>query len=215
MRQRQEILTKILTQKFGSGRYYPNSIELTVMNKAGLSNEVGRTYRKLGGILEVPPRSFGKWDICLNGFIVEFDEEQHFNRYRAITLESYIYHINKGFDIFDYARYCADYESNCLKKSSWGKYWTSPSTAKQFCLPGLNGNLEINGSPRWRQRAYYDYLRDVFAIIYRIPVIRVSIYDMIVSGGNVKSVGMVLSESNTYDLEGLVKFIALKAAEIL
>ena len=90
MRQRQEILTKILIDKFGIGKYYPNSVELTVLSKAGIMNEMLRTYRKLDGILDVPPLSFGKWDICLNGFIVELDEEQHFNRYRAATLESYI-----------------------------------------------------------------------------------------------------------------------------
>jgi hypothetical protein len=126
MTQQQEILTKILTTKFGIGKYSPNSIESVELDKTGIMNEVARTYRMLGGILDVPPLSFGKWDICMDGLIVELDEEQQFNRYRAMTLASYIYHVVKGFDLVDYIKYCRIYEYDCLKKSTWGKYWTSP-----------------------------------------------------------------------------------------
>lgn len=115
MTQQQEILTKILTTKFGIGKYYPNSIESVELDKTGIMNEVARTYRKLGGILDIPTLSFGNWDICLDGFIVELDEEQYFNRYRALTLNSYIYHIEKGFDVFDYGKYCYEHEIDCLK----------------------------------------------------------------------------------------------------
>lgn len=215
MRQHQEILTKILIDKFGIGKYYPNSIELSLLNKAGILNEMVRTYRKLGGILDVPPLFFGKWDICLTEFIVELDEEQHFNRYRAATLESYIYHMEKGFDIIDYVKYCTDYETNCLKKASWGKYWTSPSSEKQFGLPGVNCDLENSGSPRWRQRAFYDYLRDMFAMGYRIPVMRLSIYDKIFANGHVKLIGNVLEEGNATNLNEIVKFIEQKVNRLL
>lgn len=215
MRQLQEILTRLLTEKFGTGKYYPNSIDLALLKKAGIMNEVVRTYNKLGGILDVPPLSFGKWDICLDGFIVELDEEQHFNRYRAVTLESYLYHVEKGFDIVNYAKYCVDYENNCLKKSSWGKYWTSPSTEKQFGLPGIKGDLENIGSPRWRQRAFYDYLRDAFAIIYRTPLVRISIYDKIIAKGQIKSVGTILSVGNEAGLNEIVKFIEEKVIQVI
>jgi hypothetical protein len=207
MRQRQEILTKILIDKFGIGKYYPNSVELTVLSKAGIMNEMLRTYRKLDGILDVPPLSFGKWDICLNGFIVELDEEQHFNRYRAATLESYIYHMEKGFDIIDYVKYCTDYETNCLKKASWGKYWTSPSTEKQFGLQGIYGDLGENGSPRWKQRAFYDYLRDVVALVNRIPLIRISVYDRVITDCQINTVGSILMNGTESDLDQIVKFI--------
>ena len=215
MRQRQEILTTLLTAKFGEGRYYPNSIEWNDLKKAGLVNEVNRIYKSLGGILDVPLLPFGNWDICLNGFIVELDEEQHFNRYRTITLDSYIYHMEKGFDIFDYAKYCTDYESNCLKKSSWGKYWASPSTEKQFGLPGINGDLENSGSPRWRQRAFFDYLRDLFAIVYRVPVIRISVYDRIIINGQIKTTGIILLKGNASELNEMVKFIERKVYQVL
>jgi hypothetical protein len=215
MRKRQEILSHILTSTFGEGHIYQNSVDIHELVKAGILNEVKRTYQRLGGILEQPPFSFGKWDICLNGFIVELDEEQHFNRYRTITLDSYIYHMEKGFDIFDYGKYCKDYEADCLKKSSWGKYWTSPSTEKQFGSPGNNGNIEGNGSPRWRQRAFYDYLRDVFAILYRVPLIRISIYDNISLNGTTKQVGIILLNGSAAELNEMVKFIEYKKEKVI
>ncbi len=39
-----------------------------------------------------------------------------------------------------------------------------------------NGCLDGAGSSRWRQRAFYDFLRDVTGLIKEIPVIRLSIY---------------------------------------
>lgn len=215
MRQRQEILSTLLISKFGSGKSYLNSIEFKDLNKAGLDLEVTRTYKRLGGILEETPLSFGKCDICLNDCIIELDEEQHFNRYRAITLNSFIYHMEKGFDVFNYGKYCSDYEENCLKKSTWGKYWTNPSTEKQFGLPGGKGDLENLGSPRWRQRAFYDYLRDVFAMVRRIPVVRVSIYDRIVANGQIKSIGNILSVGNEAYLNEIIKFIEQKVNQVI
>src|ERR1035437_5390869 len=146
MRQRQEILSNILILNYGIGKDFPNCFTGSDIQKNGLMNEMMRTFKRLGGILVEPPLSFGKWDICLSDFIVELDEEQHFNRYRAITLNSFIYHMEKGFDIMEYAKYCIAYENNCLIKASWGKYWTSPSTERQFGLPGINRDLERNGS---------------------------------------------------------------------
>jgi hypothetical protein len=211
MKQRQEILSSILTSKYGKGATYPNSINQVDLIKAGLVNEVNRIYFKLGGILGESPLSFGKWDICLGEFIVELNEEQHFNRYRAITLSSYIYHLERGFDVFDYGKFCQEYEFESLKKSTWGKYWTSLSAERQFGNAGVKRDLEILGFPRWKQRAFYDYLRDVFAMIYRIRVIRLSIYDKIIINSRIESIGSILLEMKSTDLNEIVNFIEEKA----
>jgi hypothetical protein len=215
MKQRQAILTQILDSRFGKGEILGNSIEPGDLVKAGVMKEVFRIYRRLGGILNQPPLSFGEWDICLNGFIVELDEEQHFNRYRAITLDSYLYHIEDGFDIFSFKKYCVDNEQSCLAKSSWGKYWTSPSTEKQFGSPGPKGNLVGNGSPRWKQRAFYDYLRDLYSMIYKIPLIRISVYDKIQINKQSKTVSRILSETLSDDQKELVNFIERKSQDLL
>ncbi|PLX14019.1 MAG: hypothetical protein C0594_00570, partial [Marinilabiliales bacterium] len=74
-------------------------------------NELVSMYRKLGGVLNAPPTSFGAWDIVTKDFIVELDEEQHFNRYRALTLDSEIYTEYKFFDVNLYKNYCKEFEN--------------------------------------------------------------------------------------------------------
>jgi hypothetical protein len=210
MKQRQVKLEEILTEQYCSGNSIGSSIKANDLERMGLSNEVRRIYEKLGGILLNVPLTFGGWDIILDGLVVELDEEQHFNRYRAMTLNSFIYHMEKGLNLIDYSRYCKENEEHCLRKSSWGNYWSNPSTEKQFGLPGVFGDLEGNGSPRWKQRAYYDYLRDVFAILYQIRLIRISIYDRLVQNGRIRTVGELLDENNPENRSEILKFMNLK-----
>lgn len=210
MNRRQEILSGILNNHFEPGSNPGNSISLIDLKKAGLVNEVSRIWKKLGGQGEDHPLEFGGWDLLFAGLIVELDEEQHFNRYRNTTLGSFLYHIFNGCDITDYTKYCVIHEPDCLRKSSWGKYWTSPSSEKYFGHPGFNGNLTENGSPRWKQRAFYDYLRDVFAISYQIRLVRVSIYDKLIICGRIRTIGELLDENCQGNDAEILKFIDQK-----
>ena len=45
-----------------------------------------------------------------------------------------------------------------------------------FIKSNDNGCLNGAGSSRWRQRAFYDFPRDVTGLIKGIPVIRLSVY---------------------------------------
>jgi len=178
MAAKQEILLEIINNEFGviNGNYL-SVLEINNHINEGLQEEVIEVYRELGGVLIDIPVRFGKWDIVTRDFIVELDEEQHFNRYRKITLKSSFYQNHTFFNVDRYKLYCDAYEDNCLRKASFGKYWTSPSTEKQFGNPGENRDLGGSGSPRWKQRAFYDFLRDIYSRVYEIPVIRLSIYD--------------------------------------
>ncbi|MBN1187466.1 MAG: hypothetical protein JXB49_34640 [Bacteroidales bacterium] len=214
MKQRQEILSGILNNYYEAGNNPGNSIFSNDLKKGGLTNEVYRIWKKLDGQDDLYPLEFGSWDIILEKFILELDEEQHFNRYIGIPLESFAYHVSNGFEISDYTKYCVTKEQDCLKKSSWGKYWTSPSSEQQCGRTRINGDLNGNGSPRWRLRAFYGYLRDLFAMIYRIPLICVSIIDKIIANGQVISIVTILLDSNNSDLSELTKFIAQKVNKI-
>ena len=44
---------------------------------------------------------------------------------------------------------------------------------KDFCIE-LD---EENGSSRWRQRAFYDFIKDLNSVIRKVPILRISIYD--------------------------------------
>ena len=175
----QENISQKLIEKYGNGGNMSlPKITLDTLKREFIYRDVIKIYQALGGVLTEPPIQFGRWDIVVNGFIVEFDEEQHFNRYRAKTLESLIYGMHSGFNVNCYIKYCQENEDLCLKKASWGKYWTSQSTERQFGPSDKYGLLGDLGSARWKQRAFFDYLRDIYSIIYKIPVLRISIYDL-------------------------------------
>lgn len=136
-------------------------------------------YRALGGEAE----SFavfrpGVWDIALaDGLIVELDEEQHFNRYRHTTLDVPWADALPWAD--DYRRYATEYEEAAMKKAKRGGYWASPSTEAMFGAADAPGVFEPSGSPRWKQRALYDAMRDVLAATGQVRLARVAVWDAI------------------------------------
>ena len=95
MKKRETNLKKFISQKYEIS-IAKHRFEFDMLDDF-YKNELVSMYRKLGGVLDVPPTSFGAWDIVTKDFIVELDEEQHFNRYRSLTLDSEIY---KGLSIF-------------------------------------------------------------------------------------------------------------------
>ncbi len=84
-------------------------------------------YRSLGGRLDRPALRPGAWDRALvGGDVVELDEELHFNRYRARTLE---WSWSRGLPWRDaHLAMCRAHESKCVSAGSWGKRWTNPSS---------------------------------------------------------------------------------------
>jgi len=173
MGQRQKYLESIIVKRFGSHAH-------SKLIKEDISKHfatIHETYFALTGQLKEVPIKFGPWDISTKDFIIEIDEERHFNRYRLLTLQSDIYNNHSLFSVSDYKRYCATYENACLSAANWGKNWKNDSTEKMFAKSDDEGRLEKNGSSRWKQRAYYDFLKDVTSQIKKLPVIRISIYD--------------------------------------
>ncbi|MBF1561450.1 DUF7255 family protein [Segatella salivae] len=169
---KESILKQVVLQEYGEKKH----LKLTrgqFLLSSEFYSEVESMYKELGGILGEPPLTFGSWDISTPEFILELDEENHFNRYRLQTLNSNVYQMINGFRLDEYMRFCTLYESGCRKH---GGFWKNNSSEKLFVKSDDNGCLDGAGSSRWRQRAFYDFLRDVTGLIMEIPVIRLSIY---------------------------------------
>jgi hypothetical protein len=136
------------------------------------------TYKHLGGLRDAPALQPLGWDIpTTSGLIVELDEEQHFNRYRAATLN-----LNWAADLpwrEDYLTYCAEFERLALKSHSGGGFWESDGSVAQFGPAGPRRSLEQAGSPRWKQRAVYDALRDTTAVAGSVTLARLSVHDRV------------------------------------
>lgn len=174
MGKKEKYLESICVRVYKPGSHVKPTLDL--IKSSDKFDEVCKVYKALGGILDVPPVNPGKWDIDTESFIIELDEENHFNRYRSITLNAPLYKEYKNFDVKQYQKYCSSHEDNCLKH---GKYWSNNSTDRQFGESGPNGVFSGNGPSRWKQRAFYDYLKDVYSAITGIPVIRIPIYDQV------------------------------------
>jgi hypothetical protein len=125
----------------------------------GHAAELLDLYRALAGLQADPSFKPGSWDLVFDGpLVVELDEELHFNRYRARTLESSWSGRLPWREI--YLEQCERYEPNCLAAGSWGKRWTNASCARMFS-GGPAGDLCGDGAPRWKQRALYDAIKDI------------------------------------------------------
>lgn len=100
-------------------------------------------------------------------FICEFDEKQHFNQYRLITLDT-------GYDnlqvSFDYNHY-HELSSNRIAKP--GKSGFDKLKSNDILFPEmLKGERQDN---RTRQRAFRDYLKDIVPVkLGYNPTIRIS-----------------------------------------
>jgi hypothetical protein len=150
------------------------------------------TYQSLGGLLSCPPMSPGGWDIEFDGIALELDEVLHFNCYRGRTLQSDAYSALSGFPMAEYVRFCVQHEGECSKAGSYLGKWTNPSTARQFGPPAACGELSGNGSPRWKQRAFYDFMKDALPLVSDLRVARLAVWDVLDDGGSPRAVKDIL-----------------------
>ena len=157
-------------------------------------NDVQRVYRCLGGILDVFPVRVGNWDMNIDCIAVELDEELHFNRYRSITFESCLYTNLKTFPTTDYKKFCEIHESDCLKAGRYEGKWTNRSCEKQFGAASCYGDLSGDGAPRWKQRAFYDFIKDISPLIFGHSMARVSIWDELKVDGCLVKVSKILDK---------------------
>jgi len=169
-------------------------------------------YRLLGGILTECPLRVGAWDVEVGDVVIELDEEQHFNRYRSITLQSAIYSELSTFPLDEYLTYCERYEPKCLSKADNRNYWATSSTDNQFGLSSAPGDLDPPGSSRWKQRAFYDFLKDLAPGLIGTRMARVSVWDTVdASGGSVQLHEILDAPSAHNALASIVALIEARA----
>lgn len=109
--------------------------------------------------------------------VLELDEELHFNRYRSLTMAA-----TWARDLpwaTPYIDYCEEHEDECRRAGSWGGRWTNDSCERMFGRSGEQGDLESPGSPRWKQRAIYDAMKDAYATAGNVKLARLAVHDEI------------------------------------
>jgi hypothetical protein len=212
-------LTDILAEAgFGRdtrARLSPREYASRLLEHPELNEVVGGVYQEdLSGCLPQCPGNLGSWDISLADFAVEFDEEQHFNRYRLATLKCTLYSRLAAFPLDAYREFCRKQERSCLRKACHGKYWTSESTERQFGPSDACGTLGSFGSARWKQRAFYDMLKDFIPLVSNFPVVRVSIWDLLRDLPHPLTVRDALAERKSPTDRAIVRLICQRAANV-
>ncbi|MGZ0711317.1 DUF7255 family protein (plasmid) [Coraliomargarita sp. W4R53] len=138
--------------------------------------ELMRLFDALGGNRSVTRLAPGGWDLTTrDGLAVELDEQFHFTRYRAKTLESPQLEVLPW--AVAYRDFCARFERAATRGG--GGRWTSPSSEKMFGTSDLPGVFGQRGSARGKQRALYDAMKDIAASTGVLQLARISIYDQI------------------------------------
>jgi len=168
---------------------------------------VQKIYHGLGGIQAPYALNLRAWDIQYNGIAVELDEELHFNQYRAQTLTAPIYSSLPRFPLQLYQKYCTNHEHACLKAGRFGQKWTNPSCERQFGSASPNGILAKNGAPRWKQRAFYDCIKDLAPLMLGINVVRIAIWDIIVVDNRQIPIQKALDTPDKQIRDAIIKLI--------
>jgi hypothetical protein len=180
MGKREQNLFKLLEQM----DLYPNTKLLDYPQKVDFQNteylnEVQSVYKRLGGTLDTFPVNLRNWDIVIGDIAIELNETLHFNRYRSLTFQSELYELLPNFPIKEYRKYCNYHEKKCIKTGCYGGKWTNSSCENQFSPADPPKTFTKDGSPRWKQRAFYDFIKDLAPLIINVPVVRISIYDFV------------------------------------
>lgn len=169
---------------------YPSRRQVAASSYA---EEVQRIYRRLGGVLSSFPLGLRPWDLEFNQIPLELDEYLHFNRYRAVTLESRVYQQLPTFPLEGYRAYSSAHEKKCLRAGGYGGKWSNRSCESQFGTAAAPKDLSRNGAPRWKQRAFYDFVKDLSPLITGVPVVRISVFDEVEVSGQTLTVEQILS----------------------
>lgn len=184
----------------------------TDISGAGLLSAVTEIYHQLGGVLDEFELNLRSWDMEYEGVAVELDEYLHFNRYRLNSLTSSLYARLFGFPTVEYAEYCRVRENKCLSAGSYGGKWSSNSTERQFGPAGPKKELGGAGSPRWKQRAFYDFVKDLSPVLIGVRVARVAVWDKIWENGQERTIEEVLKSPSDSSAEGITKLIQARIA---
>ena len=111
MGERQKYLEEIINSyisEMNKNKYKKLSIRDIINSK--YENDILAVYKELGGVTDNFAFRIDGYDVQADKFVIELDEELHFNRYRKITLQSELYNEPKKFPLENYKKYCEVYE---------------------------------------------------------------------------------------------------------
>jgi len=92
-----------------------------------------------------------------------------------------------------------------------GKGGPTRACEAQFGSMGARGDLSGSGAPRWRQRAFYDYLKDLSPMVIATPMARIAIWDKITDGHNARAVAVAVRNPSSETARALAALLRKRA----
>ena len=183
------------------------SLKEATFQKSTFYNEAKIIYSELGGVGSEVPLKYAQWDLEFENFAIKLDQETSFNRYRLATLKSSVYPKYDFFNLENYKRYCRQFESECLKTARNSTMWTDRESERLFGKSEEPGELAFKGSAKWKQRAFDDYTEDLQAMLSKIKLIRISIYDNLMVNNKIIKLDSLLISRNSMNEKYLLSFL--------
>ncbi|MEQ8809399.1 MAG: hypothetical protein RIE59_10055 [Imperialibacter sp.] len=180
-----------------------------VLWKSDFRQQIVDTYNKLGGQapdglaeIEVPA-----YPIVFEGKAIVGNDELAYNRYTAVCLRAPFYSDIHGLNVEASLRYCRQFEVGCKKVGLIAGVWSNPISNMHFGEASDPGDFFGNGSSGWKMLAFQHLLRDMLARLDGYEVLHFSIYDQIMSGGKLLTVGELMKSPSGEHYASFVKYL--------
>jgi hypothetical protein len=172
---------------------------------------LAEVFVSLGGKGEPVLLNNLKFDFKINRFLFLYDDEVHFNRYRLKTFKTKMYDIFSFYFLEAYKRQCRTFERECLKVGLQERIWNGPPiAAKVFGKGEEAGDLTANGSPGWKLNAYNDAQYDLLSSLHGYKLIRISVYENIMTGGSLKQIDGLLLKPKEENQKAITNWLLRK-----
>ena len=185
----------------------PQKIYFPFAEANGADSIMDVYHNEFGGKEHLPGLTL-RFPLIWNDHYLQLDDELSFNRYRAKTLKSSIYLYCKSFKVDNYKRYCRIYEKDCLKKGLQENIWSNPDAVRLFGPPAETGDFFGVGSPGWMFNALQEMAADVYAYTHKLKLVRISIYDTIMTNGHLQQIGKLFESRQNKHQDALFKYLS-------
>jgi len=169
------------------------------------------SYEQLGGKEKAIRLSTLRFDFAIDRFLFLYDDAVHFNRYRSLTLKNDLYTAFTFSWAVAYERLCRQQERACLQAGLQERIWNGPPLASKCFGPSEeSGDLSGNGSAGWKLNAYNDMQYDLISRLHGFKLVRIPVYETIMTGGNLKKIDQLLLNPSETTMETMGKWLNRK-----
>ena len=171
--------------------------------------QVEEVYKNLGGTGNCQEIGFSLPEgIETEKVRLSLDGSLHFNRYRAITLQSPVYEVHGASWRDSFRRNCRSQERECLKDGVREGIWTSREAELHFGRASESGDFSGAGAAGWRLNVFREFLADVYLFNQPSQHKRISLYERLMIQGKLLPLQQLLLSRAEASQHYLVKYLS-------